>query len=54
MVLIVKKKYNRKKVNELIKEFKPTKVFDPKKFAGKIMWNEEPLAFQKRLRNEWD
>ena len=36
MVLIIKKKYNAKKVNQQLKELKPVKVFDASKFAGKI------------------
>ncbi|GHT09342.1 hypothetical protein AGMMS49525_18380 [Bacteroidia bacterium] len=35
-------------------DFKPVKVFDAKKFAGKIDWKEDPLEYQKRLRNEWN
>jgi len=55
MVLIVdKKKYNKSKIDKQIKELKPAKVFDAKKFAGKILWEEDPLVYQKRLRNEWN
>ncbi|MEN9447773.1 MAG: hypothetical protein RJA25_1063 [Bacteroidota bacterium] len=54
MVLIIKKKYNAKKVNQQLKELKPVKVFDASKFAGKIKWNEDPLTYQKRIRNEWN
>lgn len=48
------KKYNKNKIDKQIKEFKPTKEFKSKKFAGKILWEEDPLAYQKRIRDEWD
>jgi len=54
MVLIVEKKYNKNKIDKMIKELKPAKVFDPKKFAGKLLWEEDPLTYQKRIRNEWN
>jgi hypothetical protein len=54
MVVVVEKKYSRKKVDQLINDLKPVKLFDPKKFAGKINWEEDPLVYQKRIRNEWD
>jgi hypothetical protein len=54
MVVVVEKKYSRKKINQLISDLKPAKIFDPKKFAGKINWEEDPLEYQKRIRNEWN
>ncbi len=54
MVVIVPKKYDRKRINQQIKELKPSKVFNPAKFAGKMVWAEDPLTYQKQLRNEWD
>ncbi|GHU62002.1 hypothetical protein FACS1894123_02230 [Bacteroidia bacterium] len=54
MVVVIEKKYDRKKINKLIEALKPVKVFDASKFAGKINWNEDPLAYQKRIRNEWN
>ncbi len=54
VVIVEKKKYNKSKIDKQIKEFKPAKVFDAKKFAGKILWKEDPLAYQKRIRHEWD
>ena len=54
MLAVIEKKTGKKKINELIKQFKPVKIFDAKKFAGKINWNEDPVKYQKRIRNEWD
>jgi hypothetical protein len=30
-----------------MEKFKPSKVFDAKKFAGKINWGENPVEYQK-------
>jgi len=30
------------------------KVLDAYKYLGKIQWPEDPLKFQKRLRDEWE
>jgi hypothetical protein len=54
MVVVIEKKYSKAKINKLIEEFKPVKLFEAKKFAGKINWNEDPVEYQKRIRNEWD
>jgi hypothetical protein len=54
MVIRIEKEYDKKKVNTLIKQLKPSKVFDAKKFAGKIKWEEDPVEYQKRIRNEWN
>ncbi|GHV09926.1 hypothetical protein FACS1894162_1760 [Bacteroidia bacterium] len=54
MVVVIEKKYNQQKINKLMGEFKPVKIFDASKFAGKIEWGEEPLEYQKRIRNEWN
>lgn len=35
-------------------EMKPTKIFDSTKYCGKVKWDENPLEFQKRMRNEWN
>jgi hypothetical protein len=36
MVVIIEKRYSKTKINKLIDEFKPVKLFEAKKFAGKI------------------
>ena len=53
MVVLVEKEFDKIKINKLISGFKPTKIFVPQMFAGKMKWSEEPLEYQKRLRNEW-
>ena len=54
MVVVIEKKYGRKEIDRLLNEIKPVKIFDARKFAGKIQWDEDPVAYQKRMRNEWN
>jgi hypothetical protein len=54
MLLVVEKQVDKRKINQQIKNIKPSKVFVSEKFAGKINWNEEPLEYQQRVRNEWN
>lgn len=54
MVTTIKKIRSAKKLSEALKEIKPIKYFDANKHLGKVKWDEEPLGYQKRLRNEWD
>jgi hypothetical protein len=54
MVVVIEKKHNRQKINNLLDEFKSSKYFDAKKFAGKVRWDEAPVEYQKRIRNEWN
>lgn len=42
------------KINNMLANLKSKKHFDSDRFAGAIVWNEEPVAYQKRLRNEWE
>lgn len=54
MIIVINKNTSKKEIKEKLKKLKSTKVFDAKKFAGKIKWGEDALVFQKRLRNEWE
>ena len=54
MLVVVEKKFDKIKINKLISNIKPAKIFVSEKFAGKIKWDEDPLEYQKRLRNEWN
>lgn len=54
MIVEIKKpitKEKLKKVEALLKRKK--KVFSSKKYAGKIKWDQSPLAIQKAMRDEW-
>jgi hypothetical protein len=54
MALNVKKINNPKNLTEALKRIKPTKMFNAKKHLGKVKWEEDPVEYQKRIRNEWD
>jgi len=54
MVLIVKKGMGKKKLDEVLRKIKYTKKLDAKHHLGKVKWNEDALAFQKSLRDEWN
>ncbi len=54
MVIVISKNISKKELNQKIKQIKSSKLFDAKKFAGKINWGEDALKFQKRIRDEWE
>jgi hypothetical protein len=54
MVIEIEKKYHKGKVDKELRQLKSRKLFDAKHFAGRISWKEDPLAYQKRVRDEWD
>jgi len=54
MVIKLKKNTTSKQLNEKLLNRKPAKVIQAKKHLGKVNWGEDPLAYQKRKRNEWD
>ena len=54
MVVVIEKKYDKQQIDRLLNEIKPVKIFDANKFVGKIQWDEDPVAYQKRVRNEWN
>ncbi len=42
-------------IAEALKKMQRTKRLDAKKYFGKLQWDkEDPLTFQRRLRNEWE
>jgi hypothetical protein len=50
----VKKISSPKNLTEALKRVKPVKTLDAKKHLGKVRWPENPLEYQKRIRDEWD
>ena len=54
MVLTIKKGISKRRLDELLRRLKFTKKLDVKRHLGKVKWNEDALAYQKKLRNEWD
>jgi len=43
-----------KTLTDALKKVKPGKRFNAEKHLGKVKWNEDPLEFQKRIRDEWN
>ena len=54
MIIELEKKYNPREMDKMLRKMKSKKLFDSRRFAGKILWGEDPLVYQKRVRNEWD
>lgn len=54
MVLTVKKGMSKEKLNDVLRKLKLTKKLDAKRHLGKVKWDEDALAYQKKLRDEWD
>jgi hypothetical protein len=54
MVIRIKKKCKRGKLDKALQKLNIGKKLDAKKFCGIIKWNDDGLAYQKRLRDEWD
>lgn len=50
----VKKISSPKILTEALKKVKPLKTLDAKRHLGKVKWDENPIEYQKRIRNEWD
>lgn len=50
----VEKEYHKAEVDKKLSRRKSKKLFDARRFAGRIAWKEDPLAYQKRIRDEWD
>ena len=42
-------KYYQKVMQQKIRSIKSSKLFDAKKFAGKINWGEDALKYDKRV-----
>ncbi len=54
MTVIVKKGIGKKKLNEVLKKIVRKKKLYASRHIGKVVWNEDALEYQKRIRDEWD
>ena len=54
MVLTIKKGMSKKNVDDVLRKIKQTKKLDAKRYLGKVKWDEDALAYQKRIRDEWN
>lgn len=53
MTTEIKKIRSVKTLKEALNKVKPVKRFDANKHLGKVIWGEDPLEYQKRIRDEW-
>lgn len=53
MVLQLKKGASKRRMNTILNKLKKKKGVDTKKYCGTIKLKEDPLAIQKKLRDEW-
>ncbi|MEX0780291.1 MAG: hypothetical protein WD491_04190 [Balneolales bacterium] len=54
MTIKISKESGKKKLNEALKKMKPSKVLDANRHSGKVKWDEDALAYQKKIRDEWN
>jgi hypothetical protein len=54
MLIKTKKGNTGKKLDDKIRSIKPVKVFKSSDHYGKVNWEEDPVVYQKKKRNEWD
>lgn len=54
MVTILKKGSDTKEVEKSLAKVKNNKGFDSQKYCGALKIKKDPIAIQKRMRNEWE
>ena len=54
MAIEIKKIGSAKSLAVALNKVKPVKRFNANKHLGKVKWNEDPLEYQKRIRDEWN
>jgi hypothetical protein len=58
MALVIKKGIGKgkekKNLDAALQKLEHSKKLDTKLYIGKVKWDEDALAYQKRLRNKWD
>ena len=54
MVLVLKKGASKKDMDNISDKLQTVKGVDTKKYGGTIKLTEDPLAIQKKMRNEWE
>lgn len=57
MVVVLKKGASKKemeRINERLRKMRPRRKLDAQKYCGVIKLKEDPLAIQRRLRDEWE
>ncbi len=53
MVIVIKKGDSKKLIQTKLRKLKGGKGFPASKFTGKVKIDEDAVAIQRRLRDEW-
>ncbi len=53
MVIEIKKTMSKAEVQRALTTAQSKKTLDAKRFVGTVKWSEDPVAYQKKLRDEW-
>ena len=53
MSIIISKKMTIEEIDQMLAQLPSGKVFKSAKHCGVLKLNEDPLDFQKRIRDEW-
>jgi hypothetical protein len=54
MVLVLKKGASKKEMDSISEKLRVNKGVNTKKYCGTIKLREDPLAIQKKMRDEWE
>jgi hypothetical protein len=54
MLVEITRKTALSQINDTLKKLKSGKLFHANKHCGKVKWESDGLAYQKKLRDEWD
>jgi hypothetical protein len=54
MVLVLKKGASKKEMDNISGKLQVVKGVNTKKYGGTIKLKEDPLAIQKKMRDEWE
>ncbi len=54
MTITLKKTATKEEVEQLLKKIKPRKLFNAKKYLGKLKLGIDGVEYQRALRDEWN
>jgi hypothetical protein len=54
MVIEIKKGMSKADMDQALSQLRRGKRLDARKFLGSVKWSEDALAYQRRLRDEWN
>lgn len=53
MVIEIKKTMSKADMQRILAQIQAGKKLNARRFVGTVKWEQDPLAYQKQLRNEW-